>query len=91
MKTINHTNTLVYYDGVQVFAGQDAVGDHYVGAMIDTVGDADRYLVVAVASDLLHQFYAGDLDLRGCVTKWAKRAPSVLGVRVGWWLRWGHE
>ena len=53
MKTINHTNTLVYYDGVQVFAGQDAVGDHYVGAMIDTVGDADRYLVVAVASDLL--------------------------------------
>ena len=63
MKTINHTNTLVYYDGVQVFAGQDAVGDHYVGAMIDTVGDADRYLVVAVASDSLHQFYAGDLDL----------------------------
>ena len=44
MKTIKHTNTLVYYDGVQVFAGQDAVGDHYAGAMIDTVGDADRYL-----------------------------------------------
>ncbi len=40
MKTIKHTNILVYYDGVQVFAGRDAVGDHYVGAMIDTVGDA---------------------------------------------------
>ena len=59
MKTIKHTNTLVYYDGVQVFAGQDDVG-----AMIDTVGDADRYLVVAVASDPLRRFYAGDLDLR---------------------------
>ena len=47
MKTIKHTNTLVYYDGVQVFAGQDAVGSHYIGAMIDTVGDADQYLVVA--------------------------------------------
>ncbi len=64
MKTIKHTNTLVYYDGVQVFAGQDDVGDHYVGAMIDTVGDANRYLVVAVATDPLNQFYAGDLDLR---------------------------
>ena len=63
MKTIKHTNTLVYYDGVQVFAGQDDVGDHYVGAMIDTVGDADQYLVVAVAPDPLNRFYAGDLDL----------------------------
>ena len=51
MKTIKHTNTLVYYDGVQVFAGQDAGGDHYVGAMIDTVGNADRYLVVATGPD----------------------------------------
>ena len=64
MKTIKHTNTIVYYDGVQVFAGQDAAGDHYVGAMIDTVGNADRYLVVAVAPDPLSRFYAGDLDLR---------------------------
>ena len=39
-------------------------GDHYVGAMIDTVGNADRYLVVAVAPDPLRRFYAGDLDLR---------------------------
>ena len=64
MKTIKHTNTLVYYDGVQVFAGQDAAGDHYVGAMIDTVGDADQYLVVTVGLDPLRRFYAGDLDLR---------------------------
>ena len=64
MKTIKHTNTLVYYDGVQVFAGQDAAGDHYVSAMIDTVGNADRYLVVAVAPDPLRRFYAGDLELR---------------------------
>ena len=69
MKTIKHTNTLVYYDGVQVFAGQDEVGDHYVGAMIDTVGDADRYLVVAVAPDPLHRFYASDFDLRSLLLK----------------------
>ena len=59
MKTIKHTNTLVYYDRVQVFAGQDDVG-----AMIYTVGDANHYLVVAAAPDPLRRFYAGDLDLR---------------------------
>ena len=64
MKTVKHTNTLVYYDGVQVFAGQDGDGVRYVGAMIDSVGDADRYLVVAVAPARLHRFYAGELDLR---------------------------
>ena len=64
MTTIKHNKTLVYYDGVQVFAGQDAGGDNYVGAMIDTVGDADRYLVVATDEESLTRLYAGDVDLR---------------------------
>ena len=41
-----------------------AAGDQYVGTMIHTVGDAGRYLVVAVAPDPLRRLYAGDLDLR---------------------------
>ena len=32
--------------------------------MIHTVGDAGRYLVVAVAPDPLRRLYASDLDLR---------------------------
>ena len=64
MKTIKHAKTLVFYDGAQVFAGQDAAGGIYIGAMIDAVGDADRYLVVATAPDPLRRFYAGELDLR---------------------------
>ena len=64
MTTIKHIRTLVYYDGVQVFTGQDAAGDNYVGAMIDTVGDADRYLIVATAAEALARLYAGDIDLR---------------------------
>ena len=64
MKIIKHTNTLVYYDGVQVFVGRDTVGGRYVGAMIDSVGDADRYLVVAVAPERLRRFCAGEIDLR---------------------------
>ena len=64
MTTIKHNRTLVYCEGVQVFAGQDAKGDHYVGTMIDTVGDSDRYLLVATAADSLARLYAGDVDLR---------------------------
>ena len=64
MKTIKYTRTLVYYDGVQVFTGRDANGDHYIGAMVDATDDADRYLVTSVAEERLHKFYAGKLDLR---------------------------
>ena len=64
MATIKHSKTLIYYDGVQVFVGQDAGGDNYVGAMIDAVGDADRYLVVATDEESLARLHAGDVDLR---------------------------
>ena len=64
MTTIRHNKTLAYYDGVQVFVGQDSGGENYVAAMIDAVGDADRYLVVATAAQSLTRLYAGDVDLR---------------------------
>ena len=80
MKTIKHTNTLVYYDGVQVFAGQDAAGDHYLGAMIDTVGDADRYLVVAVAPDPLRRFTPATSTLG----PYCWSPPSTAGT-PHWW------
>ena len=64
MKTVKHHNTLVYYEGVQVFTALDAGGNHYIGAMIDTVGHADRYLVVPVPPGELRRFCAGDIDLR---------------------------
>ena len=64
MRSVQHTATLVYYDGVQVFEGRDRIGGHYVGVMVDTVDDADRYLVTGVAPERLRQFRSGDLDLR---------------------------
>ena len=64
MTTIKHTETFVYYDGVQVFVGQDDSGNNYIGAMIDTIGDADRYLVVATTQESLGQLSTSDIDLR---------------------------
>ena len=65
MRPIQHTSTLVYYDGVQVFEGRDIIGGHYVGVMIGSSRDADRYLVAGVPPERLRLFRTGELDLRG--------------------------
>ena len=64
MKLIWLTEILDYYDGIQIFAGQDANGCSYVGSLIDRAGPADRYLVTAAAPEHLRQFREGRLDLR---------------------------
>ena len=64
MKTIKLTEILEYYDGIQIFAAQDPIGGHYVGEMIDTVGDLDRYAVVGVRPERLDDLRAGRVDLR---------------------------
>ena len=64
MKTIRPTETLVYYDGVAVFAGQDPIGGNYVGMIIDTIDSADHYLVTGVSPKRLRQFRSGVVDLR---------------------------
>ena len=64
MKTIQPTEVLAYYDGVEVFVGQDSIGGHYVGSFVDASGDADRYVVVEARPERLRELRAGALDLR---------------------------
>ena len=76
MKTIRHTDTLVYYDGVQVFEGRDPIGGHYIGVMIDSQDDADIYLVTGTVPEHLRQFRLGTLDLKTLLLE---------GSRYGWY------
>lgn len=64
MKTIKLTEVLDYYDGIEVFAAQDAGGGHYIALAIDSVGGFGRYVVTGAAPERLHQFRSGGLDLR---------------------------
>ncbi len=64
MKTAQLTATLLYYDGVQVFEGKDANGSRYLGALIDSASDADRYLITRVSPEQLRELRAGRCDLR---------------------------
>ena len=64
MKTVKLTEILDYYDGILLFAAQDPIGGHYVGDLIDSVGDFDRYAVVGVRPERLNDLRAGRVDLR---------------------------
>ncbi len=69
MKTIQHTTTLFYLDGPQVFEARDAIGGHYVGVMVEPQQGRDRYLVAGVAPERLRQFRSGTLDLRSLLAE----------------------
>lgn len=64
VKTINLTDILVYYDGVQVFAGRDAADGHYIGVGIGPGISTNRYMVTGAIPERLRQFRVGQLDLR---------------------------
>ena len=63
-RTIQYTDTLLYYDGIEIFEGQDLHGGLYVGVLIDTHDDIPQYLVTNVSHGGLHEFRSGSLDLR---------------------------
>jgi hypothetical protein len=69
MKTVRHTMTLVYYDGLQVFEALDAIGGHYVAVMVEPIGQKDHYLVAGVEPERLRQFRMGSLDLRSLLVE----------------------
>ena len=64
MKTIRPTEILVYYDGVELFAGQDPIGGHYIGMRVEVATELDRYLVAGASPELLRSFRSGGVDLR---------------------------
>ena len=64
MRTIRPTEILEYYDGVELFAGQDPIGGHYIGMRVEATVQLDRYLVAGVSPELLRAFRSGGVDLR---------------------------
>ena len=72
MKKIRYTDTLVYYDGIQVFAARDEAGGRYVGVLMDFPDGIDRYAVVEISAESLHRLRAGAPDLRRLLVKESK-------------------
>ena len=62
--TIQHSDTLVYYDGIEVFEGRDSSGSHYIGVLIGMEDNVGQYLVTSVSPNRMSQFRSGEVDLR---------------------------
>ena len=72
--------TLLYYDGVQVFEGEDDSGNRCLGAMIDSEPDADRYLVTGVSLEHLRDLRSGTRDLRAVLLECSREGWYVAQV-----------
>ena len=68
MKTVKHTVTHFYYDGVQVFEARDAIGGHYIAVRVEPGKGGDRFLVAGAEPERLRQFRSGLIDLRSLLT-----------------------
>jgi hypothetical protein len=63
--TIQHVNTLMYYDGVQLFDAQDSSGKYYVAinnTSNDLITQHDEYIVIEVVLEDLEKFREGLID-----------------------------
>ena len=63
MKNIKYIETLVEYDGPQVFVAQDGDGGKYIAVGVDYRG-TDGYYLAGVDGNQLKRFCKGKLDLR---------------------------
>ncbi len=83
MKRIYHKNTLLYYDGIQVFDAQDDIGGNYIGVLVDTAESSqDHYLVVGIAPAELQRLRLAEIDLRAAImgrpgTEWFLTSPAA--------------
>ena len=64
MNSVRHHATLYFYDGPQVFEARDAIGGHYVGLLVHSGPNGNRYLIAGVSPSHLGRFRTGASDLR---------------------------
>ena len=83
MKQIRHTDTLVYYDDVQVFSGRDVAGGRYIGVLADSSNSSDIYVVVRVSAKRMERFCTGAPDLKALLVEEARDGWYLAEVRDG--------
>ena len=63
-KVIQHRETLVYYDGPELFLASDQADRYYLCLLVECTDAYERFLCAPISSRRLADFYAGNLDLR---------------------------
>ena len=63
-RTIRHTETLIYYDGPQLFLARDQVNAQYLCMLVEDSNEFNKFLCVPISSKRLEKFYWKEIDLR---------------------------
>lgn len=63
-RVLKHHETLIYYDGPELFVGTDQVGCLYLCLLVETGATVQKYFCAVISSEHLEAFRAGEIDLR---------------------------
>lgn len=63
MRTLSHLETLVYYDGPELFVGRDQLGVPYICLMVEKADESEKYICVPTSKGRLNDFVSGNIDL----------------------------
>jgi len=64
MRVLDHLETLLYYDGPQLFVAADQLGTKYLCALVEETDAASKYLCLPASNSRLESVASGNLDVR---------------------------
>jgi hypothetical protein len=63
-KKINYKDILIYFDGPQLFVGEDQVNTNYLCLLVAQYKEKDKFLCVPISKEKLKSFKLGEIDLK---------------------------
>jgi len=63
-RKIKHKESLIYYDGPQLFLARDQVNAQYLCLLVEDTNEFNKFLCVPISFERLENFYREQIDLR---------------------------
>src|SRR5690242_6748727 len=79
MRVLNHFETLLFYDGPQLFVAHDQLGVAFICLLIEAADDVEKYLCVPVTKGRLNNFLHGEIDLRTTILE-SETGEAFIGI-----------
>ena len=80
-RLIQHKETLIYYDGAQLFLAHDQFSTPYLCLLVEQDDQSDKFLCVPISQARLEMFYQGRIDLRTIYE--APESHELFYVQIG--------
>lgn len=64
MRSLKHTQTLMYYDGPELIEARDQIGGYWIVMLVENRETDDLFIAAGVAPEQLQLFKSGRLDLK---------------------------